>query len=137
MNWDFTGAQVVKGEVEYSLEEFRQDLYAEVKENFSDFDKKELDGIYQLAYDVCYCTATQRKLGELLAHCKQMGIKADLKYLMLIRDSNLNNIDMLKAIFARKVSEFMDAGASGEEALKKLDEHHQQLLAADRNHDSR
>ena len=68
MNWDFTGAQVVKCEVEYSLEEFRQDLYAEVKENFSDFDKKELDGIYQLAYDVCYCTATQRKLGELLAH---------------------------------------------------------------------
>jgi hypothetical protein len=130
MNWDFTGAQVVKGEVAYSLEEFREDLYAEVRENFSDFDNQELDGIYQLAYDVCYCTATQRTLGELLAHCKQVGIKADLKYLMLIRDSNLNNIDMLKAIFARKVSEFMDAGASGEEALKKLDEYHRQILAA-------
>ena len=129
MNWDFTGAQVVKGEVAYSLEEFRKDLYAEVQENFSDYDKKELDGIYQLAYDVCYCTATQRKLGELLAHCKQMGVKADLKYLMLIRDSNLNNIDMLKAIFARKVSEFMDAGASGEEALKKLDDYHRQVLS--------
>jgi hypothetical protein len=129
MNWDFTGAQVVKGEVAYSLEEFRKDLYAEVRENFSDYDTKELDGIYQLAYDVCYCTATQRQLGELLAHCKQMGVRADLKYLMLIRDSNLNNIDMLKAIFARKVSEFMDAGASGEEALKKLDAYHRQVLA--------
>jgi len=130
MNWDFTGAQVVKGDVSYSLEEFRKDLYAEVKENFSDYGKKELDGIYQLAYDVCYCTATQRKLGELLAHCQQKGVQADLKYLMLIRDSNLNNIDMLKAIFARKVSDFMDAGASGEEALKKLDEYHRQVLAA-------
>ena len=130
MKWDFTGTQVVKGEVAYSLEEFRKDLYAEVKDNFSDYDKKELDGIYQLAYDVCYCTASQRKLGELLAHCKQMGVKADLKYLMLIRDSNLNNIDMLKAIFARKVSEFIEAGASGDEALKKLDEYHRQVLAA-------
>jgi len=129
MNWDFTGAQVVKGEVAYSLEEFRKDLYAEVKENFSDYEKTELDGIYQLAYDVCYCTATQRKLGELLAHCQQKGVRADLKYLMLIRDCNLNNIDMLKAIFAWKVSQFMDAGASGEEALKKLDEYHQQVLA--------
>ena len=129
MNWDFTGAQVVKGEVAYSLEEFRKDLYAEVKENFSDYEKTELDGIYQLAYDVCYCTATQRKLGELLAHCQQKGVQADLKYLMLIRDCNLNNIDMLKAIFAWKVSQFMDAGASGEEALKKLDEYHQQVLA--------
>ena len=129
MKWDFTGTQVVKGEVAYSLEEFRKDLYAEVKDNFSDYDKKELDGIYQLAYDVCYCTASQRKLGELLAHCKQMGVKADLKFLMLIRDSNLNNIDMLKAIFARKVSEFIEAGASGDEALKKLDEYHRQVLA--------
>ena len=130
MNWDFTRAQVVKGEVAYSLEEFRKDLYAEVKENFSDYEKKELDGIYQLAYDVCYCTATQRKLGELLAHCQQKGVQADLKYLMLIRDCNLNNIDMLKAIFAWKVSQFMDAGASGEEALKKLDEYHRQVLKA-------
>jgi len=129
MNWDFTGAQVVKGEVAYSLEEFRKNLYAEVKENFSDYEKTELDGIYQLAYDVCYCTATQRKLGELLAHCQQKGVQADLKYLMLIRDCNLNNIDMLKAIFAWKVSQFMDAGASGEEALKKLDEYHRQVLA--------
>ena len=129
MNWDFTGAQVVKGEVAYSLEEFRKDLYAEVKENFSDYEKTELDGIYQLAYDVCYCTATQRKLGELLAHCQQKGVQADLKYLMLIRDSNLNNIDMLKAIFARKVSEFMDAGLNSKDALNRLDEYHKSVIS--------
>ena len=35
---------------------------------------------------------------------------------------------MLKAIFARKVSEFMDAGASGTEALQKLDEYHRQVV---------
>lgn len=130
MKWNFTGQQVVQGEVSYSLEEFRADLYREVKENFEDYGSKELDAMYRLAYDVCYCTAAQRKLGELLAYCKEKGIKADLKYLKLIRDSNLDNIDMLKAIFARKVSEFMDQGLSGSEALQKLDEYHRQVLTA-------
>jgi len=129
MQWDFTGEQVVKGEVAYSLEEFRGDFYAEVKDNFPEYGKEALDSIYRLAYDVCYCVATQRDLAELLKHCKQKGIKADMKYLELIRDSNPDNIDMLKAIFARKVAEFMDAGLGSAEALKKLDEYHKGVIS--------
>ena len=128
MKWNFTGEQVVKGEVDYSLEEFRKDFFEEVKDNFPEYGTEELDSIYRLAYDVCYCTATQRDLGELLEHCREKGLKADMKYLELIRDSNLANIDMLKAIFARKVSEFMDEGLSSEDALKKLDEYHRKTL---------
>ena len=129
MKWDFTGDQVVKGEVDYSLEEFREDFYAEVKDNFPEYETKALDSIYRLAYDVCYCVATQRDLGELLKHCRGKGIKADIKYLELIRDSNLDNIDMLKAIFARKVSEFMDEGLSSADALKKLDAYHKNVIS--------
>jgi len=129
MKWEFTGEQVVKGEINYSLEEFREDFYLEVKDNFPEYDKKALDSIFRLAYDVCYCVATKRDLGELLKHCKKKGIKADIKYLGLIRDSNLENIDMLKAIFARKVSEFMDAGLGSAEALKKLDEYHKSVIS--------
>lgn len=133
MKWDFTGEQVVKGEVDYSLEEFREDFYLEVQENFPEYDKKALDSIYRLAYDVCYCVATQRDLGELLKHCKKKGIKADLKYLELIRDSNLENIDMLKAIFARKVSEFMDAGLNSKDALNRLDEYHKSVISGSKS----
>ena len=129
MKWEFTGEQVVKAEVDYSLEEFRGDFYLEVKDNFPEYDKKALDSLYRLAYDVCYCVATQRGLGELLKHCKQKGIKADIKYLELIRDSNLENIDMLKAIFARKVSEFMDAGLNSKDALNRLDEYHKTVIS--------
>jgi hypothetical protein len=129
MKWEFTGEQVVKGEVSYSLEDFREDFYLEVKDNFPEYDKKALDSIYRLAYDVCYCAATKRELDELLKHFKKKGIKADLKYLELIRDSNLENIDMLKAIFARKVSEFMDAGLSPADAMKKLEEYHKSVIA--------
>ncbi len=130
MKWGFTGEMVVKGEVDYSLEEFRGDFYLEVQDNFPEYDKKALDSIYRLAYDICYCVATQRDLGELLKHCKKKGIKADLKYLELIRDSNLENIDMLKAIFARKVSEFMDQGLKSADALKKLDEYHKSVISS-------
>ncbi len=129
MQWYFTGEEVVKGEVDYSLEEFREDFYAEVKENFPEYDTDALDSIYRLAYDVCYCMAAQHDLGELLRHCREKGINADMKYLELIRDSNLANIDMLKAIFARKVSEFMDEGLSSKDALKKLDTYHKKVVS--------
>jgi hypothetical protein len=129
MQWDFTGEQVVKGEVDYSLEEFRKDFYAEVKENFPEYSKEALDSMYRLAYDVCYCIAAQHDLGELLKHCREKGIKTDMKYLELIRNSNLANIDMLKAIFARKVSEFLDEGLSSSDALKKLDAYHKSIIS--------
>ena len=129
MEWTFTSEQVAQGEVDYSLEEFIDDFYAEVKDNFPEYGAEELKTISRIAYDVCYCTATRRNLDELLEHCKEKGLKVDMKYLELIRDSNLTNIDMLKALFARKVSEFVDEDLGSEAALKKLDEYHNTILS--------
>lgn len=129
MEWTFTGEEVVKGEVDYTIEEFRGDLYEEVKNNFPEYSKSEMDTMFSIAYDVCYCMATSKELDDLLKHLQDKGIKADKKYLELIRDSNLANIDMLKALFARKVADFMDEGCSSQEAIKKLDEYHQNLLS--------
>ncbi len=128
MQWDFTDEQVAKGEVDYSLEEFRSDFYEEVRLNFPEYDPRELDAMCRLAYDICYCTAVRSDLGELLEHCRRRGLKADMKYIELIRDSNLANIDMLKAIFAKKVSELKETGLSNEAALKKLEEYHQEVI---------
>jgi hypothetical protein len=36
---------------------------------------------------------------------------------------------MLKAIFAKKVSEFMDEGLDAEASLKKLEEYHSNVIA--------
>ena len=129
MEWTFTAEEVVKGEVDYTIEEFREDLYEEVKSNFPEYSKSEMDTMFSIAYDVCYCIATSKELDDLLKHLQDKGIKTDKNYLELIRDSNLSNIDMLKALFARKVADFIDGGCSGEEALKKLDEYHQNLLS--------
>jgi hypothetical protein len=129
MEWTFTSEQVAKGEVDYSLEEFIHNFYEEVKDNFPEYGTEELKTISRLAYDVCYCTAIRRDLSELLEHCREKGLKVDMKYLELIRDSNLTNIDMLKALFARKVSELIDEGLGSEDALKKLDEYHSTILS--------
>ena len=128
MEWDFSPEQVVKGEIDYTLQEFRQDYHSEIEDNFDDFDPDQLSVIYSLAYDVCYASAIRQDLKTILAHWTSKGVQVDLAYLELIRDSNLANIEMLKAIFARKVSEFMDVGLDAEAALKKLEAYHKRVV---------
>jgi len=129
MKWEFSCEQVARGEVEYSLKAFRADYRREIRDNFEDFDADQLEAMYKLAYDVCYCCAVRKDLKSLVAHCKEKGIKVDLEYLQLIRNSNLENIEMLKAIFAKKVSELMAEGLDPEAALKKLEIYNQAVVA--------
>ena len=129
MQWTFTSDQVAKGEVDYSLEEFRSDLYQEVKDNFSDYSKDRLEGMFRLAYDVCYSEATWGNLDSMLDHYREKGLPVDMKYLELIRDSNRDNSAMLKAVLARELAKLTQQGLSGEEALKRLEERHSDVAS--------
>ena len=129
MQWEFTGEQVVKGEVGYTLEEFRKDYYEEIKANFPEFDDQEADRMFRIAYDVCYCVATNRQLSELVEHLRTKEISSDEKYLELIRDSNAENIAMLRAIFAAIVSGHLKKGLSSREAMQKLEEYHKGAIS--------
>ena len=129
MQWDFSREQVLAGEVVYTLEEFRKDYLAEIKENFPEFDERETDRMFRIAYDVCYCTATNRELSELVQHLRKKGISSDVEYLELIRDSNTENIAMLRAIFAAIVSGYIKEGLSSREALLKLDAYHKSSIS--------
>lgn len=129
MKWTFTSEQVMKGEVAYGLEDFRRDFYQEVKDNFSDYSKEKLESMFRLAYDVCYCEATQGSLNGLLTHYQEKGLPVDTKYLELIRDSNRENSVMLKAVLARELAKRMQEGLSSEDALKNLEEYHRHLAS--------
>jgi len=129
MQWDFNREQVVSGEVAYTLEDFRKDYLEEIKANFQEFDDKGTDRMFRMAYDVCYCTATNRQLGELVKHFRKKGISSDEQYLELIRDSNTENIAMLKAIFAAIVSGYIKEGLSSREAMQKLDDYHKNAIS--------
>jgi plasmid stabilization system protein ParE len=128
MKWDFTHEQVASGEVKYTVEEFRKDFYEEVKMNFPEYSASELESMFRLAYFVCYSSAVQQDLNKLLRHLNEKEVQADKKYLELIRDSNLENIEMLKAVLGRKVSQFMEEGTTIQDALKKLEKYHEKLL---------
>ena len=129
MEWTFTAEQVMKGEVEYGLEEFRRDFYQEVKDNFSDYSTEKLDAMFRLAYDVCYCEATQGNLDGIINHYQEKGLPVDVTYLQLIRDSNRDNSAMLKAVLARELAKRMQQGLSSEDALKNLEEYHKHLAS--------
>ena len=128
MKWNFTCEEVTSGKVKYSIEEFRKDLFEEVRDNFPEYNRQQLESVFRIAYDVCYCTAVRQDLDELLKHLKSKGVNVDRKYLELIRDCNLENIEMLKAVFARKLTEFQAEGLSSKDALKKLEKLHKKLL---------
>ncbi len=129
MQWEFSPDQVASGEVVYSLEEFRKDYYEEIKANFPEFGAPDMDRMFRVAYDVCYCAATDREPGELVEHLRTKGISSDVEYLELIRSSNLDNIIMLKAIFAATVAAYLKQGLSSREALQKLDDYHRSAIS--------
>jgi len=129
MQWEFTTDQVAAGEVSYSLDEFRKDYYQEIRDNFAEFDEPELDRMFMISYDVCYCAATNRQLSELAEHLRRKGVSCDAEYLELIRASNIDNIIMLKAIFAATVAAYLQAGLSSREAVQKLDEFHKSTIS--------
>lgn len=129
MQWEFSADQVAAGEVGYSLDDFRKDYYEEIKANFPEFDERETDRMFRVAYDVCYCAATNRELSELVEHLRRKGISSDVEYLGLIRDSNRDNIVMLKAIFAAAVASYLKEGLSSREAVQKLDAYHKSAIS--------
>jgi hypothetical protein len=129
MQWDFSREQVIAGEVGYTLEAFRKDYFEEIKANFSEFKDLETDRMFRIAYDVCYCVATNRELSELVKHLRKKKISSDVAYLELIRDSNIENIAMLKAIFAAIVSGHIKEGLSSRESMQKLDEYHKSAIS--------
>ncbi|MCP4629600.1 MAG: hypothetical protein GY850_39760, partial [bacterium] len=91
MKWGFTPEQVTSGEIEYTLKQFREDLHREVADNFPEYDEKDLETMFHLAYDVCYITAAKRDFKELLLHCTLRGIKVTKEFLELLRDANKDN----------------------------------------------
>jgi hypothetical protein len=71
MTWDFTPTQVMKGEVDYELDDFRRDLFVQVKHNFGDtLSKDKLEDCCNLFWLFCHFKAimlTEEEIGEKLS----------------------------------------------------------------------
>jgi hypothetical protein len=128
MEWEFTAAQVVRGDAAYGLTEFRRDLGEEVRINLPGLDDGELDRIFRLIYDLHYWLATgneYRDFEDQLADQPKL-----VPLLRAVRQQCAANVEMLGAILQRLIMEGVEAGVPLEQALEQTARAHQRVAAA-------
>lgn len=128
MEWEFTPEQVVKAEVDYGLEQFRTDMFEEVRLNMGEMDYAQQQKLFSVMYDLCYWVATGNEYEDFLGTLDQESFFPG--FFASIKDILTPNIEMLGAILQRLIMERVDVqSVSLEEALKQVDELHRQIVA--------
>ncbi len=128
MEWEFTPEQMVKGEVDYGLEQFRADLLEEVGMNMGQMEDPQKLEIFSAIYDLCYWVATGNDYDEFLATVDQDSFFPN--FLTSIKDNLEPNIVMLGAILQRLIMDRVEGQSMPlEHALKEVDELHRRIVA--------
>ncbi|MBU0621832.1 MAG: hypothetical protein KJ795_08280 [Gammaproteobacteria bacterium] len=128
MEWEFTAAEVVRGEVDYGLAEFRADLLKEVEQNMGGMEGVAPERIFEVIYDLCYWCATGNEYDEFLSGLDQDSFLP--AFLGTIRAHLEPNIEMLGAILQSLIMERVEGkNIPLEEALKQVDELNRQVVA--------
>lgn len=128
MEWEFTAEEVVKGQADYGLENFRADLMAEVEQNMGGMEGVAPERVFEVMYGLCYWCATGNDYDEYLAGLDQDSFFPT--FLGSIREHLEPNIVMLGAILQRLIMDRVEGESIPlEEALKQVDELHREVLA--------
>lgn len=129
MKKEFKPDHILQGEVEYSLEEFLEDLWEEVRNTMSKYDfsndpvgrapdKKNENvfrDVFRYIFNVCYHSAINfSRIEEVLEKAGQ----AEREIIKKTVQSNRDNINLLHAIFMKEISENLDKGLSEQQASK-------------------
>ena len=129
MEWEFTPEQVVKGEVDYGLDDFRGHLREETAFNLSHLDREQIAKIFDLYYDLCYWLATGKDFAEFEAQFEE-GAYVRL-FLNQLRQHSEANVEMLGAILQRHIMDGVEKGLSVEGAAHRTSDYHQQVVGND------
>lgn len=126
MEWEFTPQEVVKGQIGYSLADFRQGLAEEVRQNV-DGDAEVFTRSFHLLYDLCYALATSKDLeAHLTAYAYDPPTVQFLRELAPVMSSN---VDMLGAILQRQIMDRIEADMALENAVSEVADWHRQAVA--------
>lgn len=127
MEWEFTAAQVVRGEAVYGLAEFRHDLGEEIRGNLPGLDRPEFDRLFRVIYDLHYWLATGNEYGDFEGqHDDQPRL---LPLLRAVYAHCAGNVEMLGAILQRLIMEGVEAGVPLEHALQQAAQLHARAAA--------
>ena len=124
MEWEFTPQQVVKGEIDYGLDEFRHDLMQEVALNIPDLGNEQLEPVFRLAYDLCYWLATGKDYDEFEERFQDINT---VMFLRALREHGKANVEMLGAILQRMIMDGVEEGLSVDDAVAQVSLHQEQL----------
>ena len=126
MEWEFTPAQVVKGEAAYDLASFRRDLAHEVAGNVEANEQPQFQRAYDLVYDLCYWLATGKPLAKLLATFDDDP--STRAWLAAIQPHMEGNVNMLGAILQRDIMDDVAAGRPLDQALERVAARHAEAV---------
>jgi hypothetical protein len=126
MEWEFTPEQVVKGNVGYGLESFRDDLAREVRSNMADIPQADQEQAFHMVYDLCHWLATGRNFEAFVAGFSESPFADAL--LRSLRDPISPNVEMLGAILQRLIMERIESGLPLERAVSAVEEFHRQSV---------
>jgi hypothetical protein len=127
MEWEFTAAQLMRGEAVYGLAEFRRDMVEEIRCNLPGLDDPEFDRLFRIIYALHYWLATGNAYGEFEAQYTDQP-----KLLPLLRAVHAQcsgNVEMLGAILQRLIMDGVEAGVPLEHALQQAAQLHARAAA--------
>lgn len=115
-----TPEQVKDGKVVYTFEDFLNDLWNDVKSSLSkEYSKKVSDkeqrDVFNFVYDLCYLAAMNHQELKLMLEKTDSGNKDIMQKTLA---SNQKNIELLHAIFVRKIAERLKKGLTKRQAVK-------------------
>ncbi|AXS84108.1 hypothetical protein [Marinobacter sp. Arc7-DN-1] len=131
MQWEFTPEDVVRGELEYDLKAFRQDLFEEVAANLPSDEAHVVQQSFNLIYDLCYWQATGREFSGFVATLDEIAF-LDAPALQEINEHMGDNITMLGAILQRMIMDGVESGLVLEQAVAQAADLHDQAVAETR-----
>lgn len=129
----------MKGKIDYSLEEFLDNLLDAAKSNISEVDLSNLPkgdeknrkynsvirDTFNFLCDVCYLAAIQKqRLRLIIKHSNE----SDKKIIMKAIEENNDNIDMLHSILLKQIERELNKGLTQKQALKVVEAHNKDLV---------
>lgn len=128
MEWEFTPDEVVRADVDYGLDQFRNDLWQEVRQNTGEMEAMQQRKIFDAMYDLSYWVATGNDFDAFLATLDQESFFPG--FLSSIREQLEVNTVMLGAILQRMIMDRVEGQSmSLDAALKEVDVVHRQVVA--------
>ena len=129
MEWDFTPDDVMRGNVDYSVAKFREDLLEEIQSNIAEIRGDDITKGFYSIMTIILCTslAFGKSIDSIIASIKIYFSNGAVQKLLTnkdileeIKENNKENIGMLRAVIHRRMRDDVDKGVPPDSISKTI-----------------